>query len=82
MKVILPWAADPKNTSATSLNLVDYPYLASTKRGVSHMLSVEEIIMRLEAAISDKDWAAVELLLEDLRVTDEDISQWSEGWDN
>jgi hypothetical protein len=28
----------------------------------------EEIIMRLEAAIYDKDWAAVELLLEDLQV--------------
>jgi hypothetical protein len=28
----------------------------------------EGIILRLESAIHDKDWAAVELLLEDLRI--------------
>ncbi len=49
------------------------------------MLSYEEIIMRLEAAIEDKDWEAVELLLEDLRayyLSEEDIEQWTEGWDD
>ena len=34
------------------------------------MLTREEIILRLEAAIYDKDWAAVELLLEDLQIED------------
>jgi hypothetical protein len=45
------------------------------------MLSYEEIIMRLEAAIEDNDWAAVELLVEDLRASAEDVEPWSEGWD-
>ena len=39
------------------------------------MLSTEEIIMRLEAAIYDKDWAAVELLLEDLQIEEVDSAQ-------
>ena len=51
----------------TELNLVDYPYLVSTKKE-GYTMTREEIIMRLEAAIYDKDWAAVELLLEDLQV--------------
>lgn len=46
------------------------------------MLSYEEIIMRLEAAVEDKDWAAVELLIEDLRASEEDLEQWAEGWDD
>ncbi len=44
------------------------------------MLSLEEIIMRLEAAYEDKDWDAVDLLLQDLRVAEEDLDQWSENW--
>ena len=86
MKVNLPWALDPDSTTVTSINLVSYPYLVTTKKGGSnHMLSYEEIIMRLEAAIEDKDWEAVELLLEDLRayyLSEEDIEQWTEGWDD
>ena len=39
------------------------------------MLTREEIIMRLEAAIYDKDWAAVELLLEDLQIDEIDTTQ-------
>ena len=35
----------------------------------------EEIILRLEAAIYEKDWAAVELLLEDLQIDDENLDQ-------
>ena len=49
------------------------------------MLSLEEIIMRLEAAYEDKDWDAVDLLLQDLRayyLSEEDIEQWSEGWED
>ncbi len=64
-----------ENTSVTELNLADYPYLVSTKQGADKMLSIEEIIMRLEAAIYDKDWAAAELLLEDLQIEDESFDQ-------
>ena len=35
----------------------------------------EEIILRLEAAIYEKDWAAVELLLEDLQIDDQNLDQ-------
>jgi len=74
MKVILPWAASPKNTDITSINLWSYTYITTNKIGVGHMTH-EGIILRLESAIYDKDWAAVELLLEDLRIlVDED------GW--
>jgi hypothetical protein len=81
MKVILPWEASPKSTTVTRINLVPYPYLVSNIiGGANHMLSLEEIIMRLEAAYEDKDWDAVDLLLQDLRAAEEDIDQWSENW--
>jgi hypothetical protein len=67
MGIVLPWNFLEENTSVTELNLVDYPYLVSTKKE-GYTMTREEIIMRLEAAIYDKDWAAVELLLEDLQV--------------
>ena len=67
MGIVLPWNFLVENTSVTELNLVDYPYLVSTKKE-GYTMPREEIIMRLEAAIYDKDWAAVELLLEDLQV--------------
>ena len=75
MNVILPWNFLIENTSVTELNLAQYPYLVSTKQGADKMLSTEEIIMRLESAIYDKDWAAVELLLEDLQIEEVDSSQ-------
>ena len=67
MGIVLPWNFLEENTSVTELNLPDYPYLVSTKKE-GYTMTREEIIMRLEAAIYDKDWAAVELLLEDLQV--------------
>lgn len=76
MGIILPWGFLVENTSVTELNLIDYPYLVSTKKE-QHIMTREEIIMRLEAAIYDKDWAAVELLLEDLQVI-----EIEEEWDD
>ena len=67
MGIVLQWNFLVENTSVTELNLVDYPYLVSTKME-GYTMTREEIIMRLESAIYDKDWAAVELLLEDLQV--------------
>jgi hypothetical protein len=34
-----------------------------------------EIILRLEAALYDKDWAAVELLLDDLQMDNDNLDQ-------
>ena len=70
MNIVLPWVHDDNCTTVTQINLSSYPYLLTTKKGVSRMLTREEIILRLEAAIYDKDWAAVELLLEDLQIED------------
>ena len=81
MIVNLPWNVSEDSTSLTSINLPHYPYLVSTKEE-PYVMSREEIIMRLEAALYDKDWDAVELILEDLRVVEEDIDQWSETWDD
>lgn len=80
MQVIVPWVVDPNSTTLSQLDLVVYPYIVSTKR--DETMSIEEIIMRLEAAYEDKDWDAVDLLLEDLRVAEEDVDQWSESWDD
>jgi len=81
MNIILPWESSPNNTSVTDIVLGVYPYLVSTKKEAK-VMSREEIIMRLEAAYEDKDWDAVDLLLQDLRVAEEDIDQWSEDWDD
>ena len=45
------------------------------------MLSYEEIIMRLEAAIEDKDWEAVNLLVEDLRIAIDEDDWGTISWD-
>ena len=45
-------------------------------------MTKEMIIKRLRWAIEDKDWDAVDLLLEDLRVAEEDVDQWSETWND
>ena len=36
----------------------------------------EDIILRLESALENKDWADIELLLEDLQLDDDD--QWDD----
>tara|TARA_B100000902_G_scaffold151487_1_gene148045 strand:- start:37 stop:300 length:264 start_codon:yes stop_codon:yes gene_type:complete len=74
MIVNLPYKVDENSTTISSLNLIDYPYLVSTKKE-SHIMKREDIIIRLEAAIYDKDWAAIELLLEDLEMDDENLDQ-------
>ena len=63
MEVVLPYGYNKNNTSVTSIDFINYPYLVSTKKE-TYVMTREEIIMRLESAIYDKDWAAVELLLE------------------
>jgi|ETNmetMinimDraft_15_1059895.scaffolds.fasta_scaffold133759_1 hypothetical protein len=77
MKVTLPWSASSENTSITPTNSIKLPYLASTNKDTD--MTIEEIIMRLETAAEDKDWDAVELLLEDLRISEDDWGTIS--WD-
>ena len=52
---------------------ITVPYISATME--SYEMSIKEIILRLEAAIEDKDWEAVELLLEDLRLDNDDFNR-------
>ena len=38
-------------------------------------MTKEEIILRLESAIDNKDWADIELLLDDLQIEEVDTEQ-------
>ena len=74
MIVNLPYNVDENSTTISSLNLVDYPYLVGNKQE-SQTMKRQDIIIRLEAALYDKDWAAIELLLDDLQMDDENLDQ-------
>ena len=65
MNVILPWVFDPTSTTATSINLVDYPYLVSHQKEGT-IMDLNDILLRLEIALSDRDWEAIRLLMEDI----------------
>jgi len=74
MIVNLPYNVDENSTTISSLNLVDYPYLVGNKQE-SQTMKRQDIIIRLEAALYDKDWAAIELLLDDLEMDNENLDQ-------
>jgi len=74
MIVNLPYKVDENSTTISSLNLPEYPYLVGNKQE-SYIMKREDIIIRLEAALYDKDWAAIELLLDDLQMDDENLDQ-------
>lgn len=74
MTVNLPYNVDENSTTISSLNLVDYPYLVGNKQE-SQTMKRQDIIIRLEAALYDKDWAAIELLLDDLEMDNENLDQ-------
>ena len=74
MTINLPYQVDENSTTISSLNLVDYPYLVGNKQE-SQTMKRQDIIIRLEAALYDKDWAAIELLLDDLEMDDENLDQ-------
>jgi len=50
-------------------------------KNVEKVMTNEEIVMRLEAALYDKDWAAIELLLEDIQVDAYEIEDFDEEID-
>ena len=74
MTVNLPYHVDENSTTISSLNLVDYPYLVGNKQE-SQTMKRQDIIIRLEAALYDKDWAAIELLLDDQEMDNENLDQ-------
>ena len=74
MTINLPYQVDENSTTISSLNLVDYPYVVGNKQE-SQTMKRQDIIIRLEAALYDKDWAAIELLLDDLQMDDENLDQ-------
>ncbi len=58
---------------SSTQNISKEPYIAPTME--THNMSTKDIILRLEAAIEDKDWDAVKLLLEDLQLDDDDFDR-------
>ena len=53
------------------------PYLEQTKKET--LMSKKDIILRLETALEDKDWDAIELLLEDIQYDEEE--KLDQGYD-
>ncbi len=69
MQIILPFQWDKKSVNISILEMPENPYIVPTITGAKTMTR-EEIILRIESAIYDKDWAAIELLLDDLQIED------------
>ena len=73
MQLNLPYKFDEKTMNISTLELQQYPYIVTTN-GVE-IMTKEEIILRLESAIHNKDWADIELLLDDLQIEEVDTDQ-------
>ncbi len=73
MLLNLPYKFDEKTMNISTLELQQYPYIVTTN-GVK-IMTKEEIILRLESAIHNKDWADIELLLDDLQIEEVDTDQ-------
>jgi hypothetical protein len=66
MQVTLPYTIPIENITVTSLpQFSDYPYVVQTER--SKTMELDDIVLRLDIALSDRDWEAIVLLMEDLR---------------
>ena len=70
----IQYNVDKDSTTISSLILPDYPYLVGNQQE-TYIMKREDIIIRLEAALYDKDWAAIELLLDDLQMDNENLDQ-------
>ena len=70
----IQYNVDKDSTTISSLILPDYPYLVGNQQE-TYIMKRQDIIIRLEAALYDKDWAAIELLLDDLQMDDENLDQ-------
>ena len=66
MQVTLPYTIPIENITVTSLpQFSDYPYVVQIER--SKTMELDDIVLRLDIALSDRDWEAIVLLMEDLR---------------
>ena len=81
MQIILPFNTDLNNISITTPpTFSNSPYLnKSTENG--NMLTMQDILIQLEAALSDKDWEAIELLKEEVEYQAEQDSYQNQGYD-
>jgi len=70
----IQYNVEKDSTTISSLILPDYPYLVGNQQE-TYIMKREDIIIRLEAALYDKDWAAIELLLDDLQMDNENLDQ-------
>ena len=73
MQISLPFKYDEKSMNISNLEIANYPYIVSTSG--AKIMTKEEIILRLESALDNKDWADIELLIDDLQVIDVDTDQ-------
>ena len=76
MYISLPFKYNEKSMNISDLEIVNYPYIVSTNG--AKIMTKEEIILRLESALDNKDWADIELLLDDLQI--EEVST-DQGYD-
>ena len=66
MHVILPYNIPKENVNITTLpQFSDHPYVVQTNR--SKTMHLDDILLRLDIALADRDWEAIILLLEDMR---------------
>ena len=66
MQVTLPYNIPIENITVTSLpQFSDYPYVVQTER--SKTMDLDDILLRLDIALSDRDWEAVRLVMDDIR---------------
>ena len=66
MQVTLPYNIPVENINITILpQYSDHSYVVQTER--SKTMDLDDIMLRLDIALSDKDWEAIILLIEDIR---------------
>ena len=66
MNIILPWHFEPESTSISSIQIPSNPYLVPHQKEGT-IMDLDDILLRLDIALSDKDWEAIRLLMEDIR---------------
>jgi hypothetical protein len=66
MDIILPWHFEPESTSISSIQIPTSSYLVPHQKEGT-IMDLDDIMLRLDIALSDRDWEAIRLLMEDIR---------------
>jgi hypothetical protein len=66
MDIILPWHFEPESTSISSIQIPPSSYLVPHQKEET-IMNLDDIMLRLDIALSDRDWEAIRLLMEDIR---------------